>query len=60
MITELARGEEVQEMEFNLMQTMQERGECQQKRFQLSQICAKIFLSSNVIQSVPTDPLKEY
>ena len=56
LITELARWEEVQEMEVNLMQTMQERGE----RFQLSQICAKIFLSSNVIQSVPTDPLKEY
>ena len=62
MITELARWEEVQEIEVNLMQTMLERGECQQKRFQLSQICAKIFLSSNVahIQSVPTDPLKEY
>ena len=59
MITEPSMGEEVQEMEVNLMQTMQERGDCQQK---LSQICAKIFLSSNVahIQSVPTDPLKEY
>ena len=31
LITELA-GEEVQEMEVNLMQTMQERGECQQKK----------------------------
>ena len=42
LITELA-GEEVQEMEVNLMQTMQERGECQQKGFNFHKSVQKYF-----------------